>query len=63
MYSFKKVAAVMVIAGLMAPAFASAQTSTTSVQTLLDQLKALQIQIQAAQQQQRSERGLHHFHR
>lgn len=52
MYSFKKFAAALVIAGMLAPAAASAQTSTSTIQMLLDQIKALQLQINAAQQQQ-----------
>ncbi len=57
MHSFKKAAAVLMIAGLMTPALASAQTSTTSMQTLLDQIKALQAQIQTAQQQKQAAIG------
>ncbi len=53
MYSFKKAAAAIMIAGMLAPVAASAQTtSTTSLQTLLTQIAALQAQIHTAQAQQ-----------
>ncbi len=54
MHAFKKAAAALVIAGMLAaPAAASAQTaSSTNIQALLAQIAALQAQINTAQQQQ-----------
>jgi peptidoglycan hydrolase-like protein with peptidoglycan-binding domain len=53
MHSFKKAAAVGLMIGMIMPAIASAQTtSTTSLQALLTQIATLQAQIKTAQQQQ-----------
>lgn len=47
-----KLAATAIVAGMLLPAFAFADTATSSIQTLLDQIKALQQQIVELQQQQ-----------
>lgn len=57
MHSFKKAAAAIAIAGMMMPAAAFAETSTSSLQTLLQQIQTLQAQIKAAQSQQQTAIG------
>ena len=52
MSAVKKIAAGVLAAGLLAPTFAFAQTSTSSIQTLLAQIAALQAQIASLREQQ-----------
>ena len=51
---FKKIAAATLSVGVMVPAFVFAQTSTSSIQSLLDQIRSLNQQILQIQQQQQA---------